>query len=161
MPVSTRGCAECCVFNDHIRTGQRLSAFRIQYVSSKAAIVFMLTRPAGPVIYAEGETRTLHELLFACYDAGVRNEVSLSCVKKFTRILLQFYGGKLKKWYGLVDIATLLEKIESNLDNVEQMEDFLNLIKELLLFVGRINMWLDLLIPWEDLNKVFKLERRV
>ena len=118
-------------------------------------------RPAGPVIYAEGETRTLHELLFACYDAGVRNEVSLSCVKKFTRILLQFYGGKLKNWYGLVDIATLLEKIESNLDNVEQMEDFLNLIKELLLFVGRINMWLDLLIPWEDLNKVFKLERRV
>lgn len=113
-------------------------------------------RPAGPIIYAEGETRTLHELLFACYDIAYKNKVDLKSLKEFTRVLLQFYRGKLDKWYGLRTIAVVLERAEEAFSNAESMENYCELVKELILFVGRVNMWLDLLIPWQEMNELLK-----
>lgn len=111
--------------------------------------------PAAAIIYSEGETRNLHELLWILHCAAHERRISLSSLKDFTSALLSHYHKKLDGWYDLKNLAAALKKSQDIMNHIKNREEYLSVLKELMLYVGRINMWIDLLIPWHEVNKIF------
>jgi hypothetical protein len=107
-------------------------------------------RPAGPVLYAEGDTRTLQEALWL-----LRQEVrETGAVPRFAARLLRHAAGRLRGWYQLERAAAVVERAADVLPD-QPGPDAGETIESLIVYVGRLNLWLDACTPWEELNHAF------
>ena len=106
-------------------------------------------RPVGALVYAEAETRKLHELLWLLRGAlltdGQLPSVTPAIIRHFVR--------RLAGWYGLHDAGRV---VSSTLQRLEDGPgtDSLPILDGLILYVGRLNFWLDARIPWDEFNEV-------
>lgn len=110
-----------------------------------------IMHPAGPVFAAEAEARVLHEHLWWLRgDLGRRPEPVL---RQAAAIALDKAATRLRDFCHLTDSADLLFALKA------EMEGDLSLpvlLEEAILIAGRIGAWIDLLIPWNDLNEAFR-----
>jgi len=113
--------------------------------------------PAGAVIYAEGDTRNFHELLFI-YHGIFREQKSLSkgTTDSFREILL-YYAKRFQGWYDLPELAQGIENIFKEADFSDKF-DLLGHVEKLMVVTGHINSWIDLLIPWSRINRIMQPE---
>jgi hypothetical protein len=104
-------------------------------------------RPAGVLFYAEAETRKLHEVLWMVRrhlrDAGA--------VPVFVPSLLLHFANRLGGWCGLTEAATLVEGVAAGLSKAPP-EDAVDAVEALIIYAGRLNMWIDACIPWGEVN---------
>lgn len=110
-----------------------------------------IMHPAGPIFAAEAEARVLHELLWwiraglSRYDEAVlRQTMAITLDKTATR---------LRDFCHMDDTPALLFALR---DATQKTVPLAALVDEAILVAGRIGAWLDLLIPWNDLNEVFR-----
>ncbi len=110
-----------------------------------------IMHPAGPVFMAESEARVLHELLWWLRSAiGRRDEAVL---RQSAAIALDKTATRLRDFCHLDTTPALLFRLATAM---EEPHDFSVLIDEAILAAGRIGAWIDLLIPWNDLNEAFR-----
>ena len=106
-------------------------------------------RPIGPLLYAEADTRTLHETLWL-----IRQEArSTGAVPLFASRVLRHAAGRLRGWYQLSGAAAVLEPAADALPGLSASHAA-ETIDALMLYVGRLNLWLDLSIPWNEFNRL-------
>jgi len=106
-------------------------------------------RPVGPLLYAEAETRHLHETLWL-----IRQEArSAGAVPTFASRVLRHAAGRLRGWYQLHRAAAVLEPAADALPGLPASHAA-ETIDALMLYVGRLNLWLDLSIPWNEFNRL-------
>lgn len=110
-----------------------------------------IMHPAGPIFAAEAEARVLHELLWwiraglSRYDEAVlRQTMAITLDKTATR---------LRDFCHMDDTPALLFALR---DATQDTVPLAALVDEAILVAGRIGAWLDLLIPWNDLNEAFR-----
>lgn len=115
-----------------------------------------IMRPAGPVIYAEKDSHVFHEnlnIMNELISSGV-NDFS-TCKVNLVKFLDSFYN-KMRGWYQLKQTAEVIECYHQRIKEADNKEDIKFLIDHLMLFVGRINLWIDALIPWNEFNEYMK-----
>ncbi|MBT6119549.1 MAG: hypothetical protein HOH66_16930 [Rhodospirillaceae bacterium] len=128
-----------------------------------AEIMTMMRRrgimlPAGPLLNAQGETRKLHEALWALRErasaAGDKPLHSAIAVDDFVAdaaaVLLRTAEDKLANFYGLHDAGGFAGRIADHFE--ETSEDARTMLDEVIVWVGRLDGWLDACIPWQAVN---------
>ncbi len=110
-----------------------------------------IMHPVGPVMVAESEARVLHETLWWIRERlATENETVL---RRTAAIVLNKAAVRLRDFCHMTGSAALLFRLESatGIEAVPLEE----LIEEAILIAGRLSAWIDLLIPWNDLNESF------
>lgn len=110
-----------------------------------------IMHPAGPVFTAEAEARVLHELLW--WIRSERASVDEAVLRQTAALALNKAATRLRDFCHLEETPALLFRLEKAM---EEAVPFDPLINEAILVAGRIGAWLDLLIPWNDLNEAFR-----
>ena len=113
--------------------------------------------PAGAVIYAEGDTRNFQELLFIYHGIFRKQEPVLEGTIESFRETLFYYAKRFQGWYDLQELAESIDHVlkEPDFNNTPKLLDH---IEKLMVVSGHINSWIDLLIPWNRINKVMHSE---
>jgi hypothetical protein len=118
----------------------------ISRVTASRAIM----HPAGPVFTAESEARVLHEFLWwVRAERGRKDEMVL---RQAAAIALDKTATRLRDFCHMEETPAVLFRLKAEMDD---RHPFDALIDEAILVAGRIGAWLDLLIPWNDLNEAF------
>jgi hypothetical protein len=113
--------------------------------------------PAGAVIYAEGDTRNFHELLFVYHGIFRKQElISKGAVDSFREILL-YYSKRFQGWYDLPELSQGIEEVFKKADFTDK-PDLLGHVEKLMVITGHLNSWIDLLIPWSRINRIMQPE---
>lgn len=109
-----------------------------------------IMHPAGPIFAAEAEARVLHELLWWVRTRlGQQDEVIL---RQTMAITLDKAATRLRDFCHMDETPTLLFALR---DAASTAVPLPALVDEAILASGRIGAWIDLLIPWNDVNKAF------
>jgi hypothetical protein len=104
-------------------------------------------RPAGQLLAGEAEARKLHEVAWL-----IRGELlERGTVPDLAAPLLRHFAHRLSGWYGLPDAGRLVAATASHLPSMAGRAA-VEAVEGLILFVGRLSLWLDAFIPWDAIN---------
>ena len=116
-----------------------------------------IMQPGGPIIYAEAETRKLADLIWLSYGHFQNNHyLPMNFLEELLKKSMNILGG----WCGLKDTTKVINQYLDDLMRSKTESDINEILKDFLLYVNRLNMWLDLLIPWDDCNENIKKYNR-
>ncbi len=105
--------------------------------------------PSGPIILSWGSVISLRGFLWKIYQlyskTGYFDEESFMAISEHAQEVLD-------GWYGLKETAKAVNVFSKAICSNNQVSADL---EEMILFAGRLNMWIDSLIPWEEINDVF------
>ncbi len=110
-----------------------------------------IMHPAGPIFAAEAEARVLHELLW-WVRAGLPH-YDEAVLRQTMAIMLDKTATRLRDFCHMDDTPALLFALR---DATQETVPVDVLVREAILVTGRIGAWIDLLIPWNDLNEAFR-----
>lgn len=110
-----------------------------------------IMHPAGPVFAAEAEARVLHELLWWIRAGQPRYDDAV--LRQTMAITLDKTATRLRDFCHMDETPALLFALR---DATQTDVPLAALVDEAILVAGRIGAWLDLLIPWNDLNEAFR-----
>lgn len=119
----------------------------IQHLTQSRAIM----HPAGPVFAAESEARVLHELLW--WIRAEANQTDQNILRHTAALVLNKAATRLRDFCHLSETSATLFRLEAAM---KEAVPFAELIDESILIAGRIGAWLDLLIPWNNVNEAFR-----
>lgn len=119
----------------------------IRQVTSSRAIM----HPAGPVFTAESEARVLHEFLW--WIRAERGGTDEAMRRHTAALALDKAATRLRDFCHMEETPALLFRLKAAMGDAHPLDA---LIDEAILVAGRIGAWLDLLIPWNDLNEAFR-----
>ncbi len=111
---------------------------------------------ASAVLYAAMKLGQLVVFLNHLREVARKGGVDLETVKAITDPLLEFYANTYGGFYQLTDTAAIVRKGRAALSMMKSLEDFVALTGELSLYVGRMDYWVDLLIPWARFGEVYE-----
>ena len=115
-----------------------------------------LMQPGGSIVYAESETRKLQEILWVFKNLLKEKQITIDNLKNSLKALLEHFSIRIGGLCGLTDTSTLLKNASELISRLDTSGELNNILDELMLYSGRVNMWIDLLIPWNDLNEQMK-----
>lgn len=142
----------------HRAVPQELRRARLALWRECPADIEALTRsraimhPVGPVLQAESEARVLHESLW-----WVRKEigkVDQECLRVAAGLALDKAAVRLRDFCHMSDTAQTLFHCAQAVS--DPAWDLAAIIDESILVAGRIGAWIDLLLPWNDMNEAFR-----
>ncbi len=110
-----------------------------------------IMHPAGPVFAAEAEARVLHELLW--WVRAGQSQYDDAVLRQTMAITLDKTATRLRDFCHMEETPALLFALR---DATQTDVPLAALVDEAILVAGRIGAWLDLLIPWNDLNEAFR-----
>lgn len=106
-----------------------------------------IMQPGGPIIYAEGETRKLADILWTFYlFYQKKKHIPVDILQDILLQSINRIGG----WCGLKGSAEVIDQYRHILQG--KNINTLTILEDLILYTNRLNMWIDLLIPWEICN---------
>jgi hypothetical protein len=111
---------------------------------------------ASAVLYAATKLATLITFLNHTRGVAKRGGVDLETMKTVTESFLEFHAGLYRGFYQLTDTAEVVCWAKEALSEVKTLEDYATLMGELALYVGRVDYWVDLEIPWARFGQVFE-----
>lgn len=107
--------------------------------------------PGGPVVYSDGESRKLADFIYTLYTSVVNGE---SYDLGFIGKLLDYYAFKIGGWCGMTDCADDITKYKELL--LAPDADLEAVLIDFIYYVNKMSMWIDLLIPWEDITDLMR-----
>ena len=111
---------------------------------------------ASAVLYAALKLATLITFLNHVRGVAKQGGVDLETMKTVTESFLEFHAGLYRGFYQLTDTAEVVRWAKEALSEVKTLEDYATLMGELALYVGRVDYWVDLEIPWAKFGRVFE-----
>lgn len=107
--------------------------------------------PGGPVVYSDGESRKLADFIYTLYTSVINGE---SYDLGFVGKLLDYYAFKIGGWCGMTDCAADIIKYKELI--LEPGADLEAVLVDFIYYVNKMSMWIDLLIPWEDITDLMR-----
>ncbi len=86
--------------------------------------------------------------------------IDLPAMKAITAPLLESYATQYGGFYQMTDTAAVVRMAKAALEDVKSLGDYVALTGELSLYVGRMDYWVDLLIPWAKFGEVYEQIRQ-
>lgn len=117
-----------------------------------------LMHPAGPMFTAESEARVLHETLWTLADDRASGALQPDLARAMAGFALRRAAGRLRDFCHFEQLPALLLRLGAALGPPPYglglgRDPALDLA---IVTAGRIAAWLDLQIPWNDLNQAFR-----
>jgi hypothetical protein len=106
-------------------------------------------------MYADGDTRAVGRYLYHLRESSLSDDIDLHTLMQVTLIFLRFDQRRLLRYFELHDAAAVFSRVLHVLPTVHTTSEYRQLIEELLLYVNRLNYWIDLQIPWHKLVTTF------
>lgn len=110
---------------------------------------------AGPIIYAESETREMVDYLWLLIGLVKEDKCDINSAKNTITCFLEYKLDKWSAWYKIEEIAVLFKEVILAMEKSTNKEEILSLLTPLQMFIGKVNFWLDASIPWDSLSAVF------
>ena len=104
----------------------------------------------------EGELRVLAEEFWHLRETAKREGTDVRTLQVLGTILLTRKAGRVKAWFHMDNLSSLLEQAGQALKGDLSREEYITLIEELCLYVGRLAWWIELDIPWNDLSTFYE-----
>ena len=111
---------------------------------------------ASVVIYAAMKLGQLVVFLNHLRGVARQDGVDLETMRVITDPLLDFYASTYGGFYHMSDTAGVLRHARAGLQEVKTLEEYVALTGELSLYIGRMDYWVDLLIPWAKFGEAFE-----
>ncbi len=111
---------------------------------------------ASAVLYAAMKLGQLVTFLNHLRGVARQGGVDLGTVKAVTDPLLEFYANTYGGFYQMTDTAGMVRQAKAALLEVKTLEEYAALTGELSLYIGRMDYWVDLLIPWAKFGEVYE-----
>ena len=100
------------------------------------------------LMFAEGEMRTLSdEILWGLRTSSLSNDIDLKGLLVVAKQILT-YKMHFLSFVGLDQSSDLLNDYLECLDTLENKEQFRELTDEMIIYVNRAHMWVDMVFPW-------------
>ncbi|HSB73128.1 MAG TPA: hypothetical protein VLH58_03390 [Candidatus Methylomirabilis sp.] len=115
---------------------------------------------ASAVLYAAMKLGQLVTFLNHLRGVARTGGVDLGTMKVITEPLLDFYGSTYGGFYQMTDTAEVVRLAKAALQEVNGLDEYVALTGELSLYIGRMDYWVDLLIPWATFGEVYEQMRR-
>jgi hypothetical protein len=113
-----------------------------------------------PLIYAESDTRALVKCLSYMREVSLTEDLDLNTLKTITSIFLINDQSRALRYYRMEGYARFLEQRVETLKRSNSISEYIDVIGEILIYVGRINFWIDEQIPWPSLVSARVIGRR-
>ena len=102
--------------------------------------------------YAIGETNGIVDVLHCIRITAQQESVDLKTLISFTCNLLTLGVFRHRVYYNMLNSAKLLEKsVDVLKKKVKTKSEFIEIIAALAIYLGKLNYWLDLEMPWNEL----------
>ncbi len=111
---------------------------------------------ASAVLYAAMKLGQLVTFLNHVRGVARQGGVELGTMKAVTGPLLESYAGMYGGFYQMTDAAELVREAHAALGEAVSLESYAELTGELSLYLGRLDYWVDLLIPWARFGEVYE-----
>jgi hypothetical protein len=111
---------------------------------------------ASAVIYAAMKLGQLVTFLNHLREVARKGGADLGTMKAIADPLLDFYAGTYGGFYQMTDTAAVVRLAKAALQDVKSLEEYVALTGELSLYIGRMDYWVDLLIPWAKFGEVYE-----
>ena len=111
---------------------------------------------ASPVIYADMKLWGLVVFVNQLRSVAREGKADLDTLKIITERLLEFYAKQYGGWFDLTDTAAIVHEAKAATRELKSLEEYVALAEELSLYIGRMEYWVDLLIPWAEFGEAFE-----
>ena len=113
-----------------------------------------------PCLYGNFEARACHHTLYTLRQT-LRDgrKVDLDTIKLLTKNALLNYLPYLN-WPKLYASEDFFKATAGEIGAIASTEDFIELLEELALYVGRLNFWIDQSMPWFELVQAYEAATR-
>jgi hypothetical protein len=108
-----------------------------------------------PCLYGGFEARACHHALYTLRQTLRSGEADFQTIRLITQNSLRNYLPYLN-WPGLHDSEKFIKEVTEELSAIESENEFLQLLEELALYVGRLNYWIDQSMPWYELIQAYE-----
>jgi hypothetical protein len=116
-----------------------------------------INQPAGNLLYVEALTRDFAEFIWLFAESIRTGEVSGNQARKFFSLILENLEANLRGMYGQTESASVISSVQDELLEFDDAE-FLEVVHEVRLYLTRLNMYFDKLLPWNEFNEVLRSE---
>ncbi len=106
-------------------------------------------------IYAVDDTKNLTHSLYTVRKAVRSENLDLHTVKRMMKYFLDYYIPWMG-WLKMSETERFLRDISEDMLKIESREEFLGFLEELILYISRLNQWLDARMPWYELVQTFE-----
>lgn len=110
---------------------------------------------SNAILYAESETREMVEYLWYIKIMTEKEEIGFNVAKVITSKILDSKQDKWIKWYNFEKVSVIIKKAVIGINETKSKDEFLSILEPLQIFIGKINFWLDSLVPWLSIASVF------
>ena len=107
-----------------------------------------------PCLYGDFEARACHHALYTLRQTLRSGGVDFKTIKVMTQNSLTNYLPYLN-WPGLHDSEKFIKHVAGELSVIDTESEFIQLLEELALYVGRLNYWIDQSMPWYELIQAY------
>jgi len=111
---------------------------------------------ASAVIYAAMKLGQLVVFLNHLRETARQGGVDLTTMKAIVTPMLEFYAAQYGGFYQMTDTAAVVRQAKEALETAKTLEEYMALTGELSLYIGRMDYWVDLLIPWAKFGEVYE-----
>jgi hypothetical protein len=111
---------------------------------------------ASAVLYAAMKLGQLVTFLNHMRGVARKGGVDLGTMRAVTDPLLDFYADTYGGFYRMTDTAEIVRLAKAALQEVKTLDEYVALTGELSLYVGRMDYWVDLLIPWAKFGEAYE-----
>lgn len=115
---------------------------------------------ASAVLYAAMKLGQLVTFLNHLRGVARKGGVDLGTMKSITAPLLDFYADTYGGFYRMTDTAEVVRLAKAALQTVKTLDEYVALTGEISLYIGRMDYWVDLLIPWAKLGEAYEQTSR-
>ena len=136
------------------------------WLNEPADIVRLRTRRgarnqgASAVLYAAMKLGQLVTFLNHMRGVARKGGVDLGTMKAVTDPLLDFYADSYAGFYRMTDTAEIVRQAKAALREVKTLDEYVALTGGLSLYVGRMDYWVDLQIPWAKFGETYERMRQ-
>lgn len=111
-----------------------------------------------PCLYGDFEARACHHVLYTLRQTLRSGDTDFKTIKIMTKNSLINYLPYLN-WPKLYDSENFFKEVADDLMAIESTDEFIQLLEELTLYVGRLNFWIDQSMPWYELVQAYEAAR--
>jgi hypothetical protein len=103
--------------------------------------------------YAIGETNGVVDFLYCIRITAQQESVDVKTLVAVTCNLLSLEVDRYRVSYNMLNAAKLVEKTVDVLKKkVKTNKEFIEVVEALMFYLGKLNYWLDLEMPWNELS---------
>lgn len=108
------------------------------------------------VVYAMGDTSATVDVLYYLRLSIKAMGDNFKPFVDFACRYLESVASRAERYYLLFDLARITRKTIQHLENVQTAQEFLSLVEAYMLYVGKLNYWIDYEMPWDEKSRDFK-----